>query len=86
MAFTTTAPESLSGTGKLIDKLNSINAYTNSQMNTLVGTLSTSQDLSSQDLMSIQTQLQNLTVAMEAESSMIKAVGDLLKSIVAKVG
>ena len=86
MAFSTTAPESLFGANKLIDKLNSINAYTNTQMNTFVSTLDAGQELSSQDLLSIQTKLQSLTVAMEAESSMIKAVGDLLKSIVSKAG
>lgn len=84
MAYQST--ESLFGPNKLIDKLHSINAHTNTQMNTFVSTLDAGQELSSQDLLSIQTKLQSLTVAMEAESSMIKAVGDLLKSIVSKAG
>lgn len=86
MAFSTTAQESLVGPLQLVDKLNSINAAMSTQMSTLVSSLNASAALSSQDLLGIQTQLQNLTVAMEMESSMVKAVSDLLKSIVSKVG
>lgn len=85
-AFTTMASESLVGTGQLVDKLNTINAAMSTQMSNLVSSLNAGTALSSQDLLNVQTQLQNLTVAMEMESSMVKAVSDLLKSIVSKVG
>jgi hypothetical protein len=83
---TQAAGDAFFGSGELVAFLQGMNNKTSNDMALLVSSLNQNTELSSQDLLSIQTKLQNLTVAMEEESAIIKAVGDLLKSIVQHTG